>query len=432
MVRSRSLVVFRSACAAVTLSLTATLAHPSFAQISAAANWAACEDWKNGDNDRVIAGCTAIIQANADPPTKLALAYKDRGNVVKNRGDFDRAMADYDHAIALAPAFAAAYADRGQVWAAKNELDRAMADLDRAIALNPMLAPAYFARSRVWYKKYLLDHAAANRDSSLADLGRAIELDPQNAELVAIRGRLLEISKNHDRAMVDYRKAVELSDDARPILVTLGEAGGQAAPDQAMVAKSPDGKPTEQALALARRLSAAQHVSLEDAIMPGVNMVREVGNLPPMSDEHRARLSAIIASLPPEDGRRLDDLFVNTYATVLTVRELEASVAFAESPIGQAIYQKRIKTLPTSTLLSPSPADRDSTPLEHAALAVFDDSEVGRSIKAKRVAIAMQSTALAQDQLKSIFKVVLDRYCEETSDCPKAEVQQDKSVPVSR
>ncbi len=432
MVQTLSLVSLRSVYAAVALSLATVWGHPSFAQTPAAANWAACEDWKNGDQDRVISGCTAIIQANTEPPAKLALAFKDRGNVMMERRDLDRAMADYDRAITLAPDFAGAYSDRGQIWTAKNELDHALADLDRAIGLNPMLAPAYVARSHVWYRKYLFDHIPAHLDSSFADLDRAVELDPKNAEVVAIRGRMREISKDHVRAIADYRKAVELSDDARPILATLGEAGGTAAPDKVMLAKPPTAKPPERALALARRLSAAQHVGLEDALMPGVNMVREVGDLPPMSVEHRARLSAIIASLPPEDGRRLDDLFVNAYASVLTVRELEASVGFAESPIGRAIYQRRIKTLATSTLFGLSRADQDSTSLEHAALAVFDDSEVGRSIKAKRLIIAMRSMGLAQDQLMPVFKVVLERYCKETNDCPKAMAEKGKSMPLSR
>src|SRR5215831_12483495 len=64
---------------------------------------------------------------------KFALAYNNRGVAYKNKGELDRAIADYDEAIRLNPNYALPYDDRGVVYASKRDYIRAIADYDQAL-----------------------------------------------------------------------------------------------------------------------------------------------------------------------------------------------------------------------------------------------------------------------------------------------------------
>ena len=57
--------------------------------------------------------CTAVIQSGLIVGHNLAIAYNNRGNAYKANGDLDRAIADYNQAIALDPKYALAYNNRG-------------------------------------------------------------------------------------------------------------------------------------------------------------------------------------------------------------------------------------------------------------------------------------------------------------------------------
>ena len=59
-------------------------------------------------------------------------AYNNRGVVYKEKGDLDKAIADYSEAIELNPRYAEAYSNRGDAYEKKG--DRSKADKDRAIA----------------------------------------------------------------------------------------------------------------------------------------------------------------------------------------------------------------------------------------------------------------------------------------------------------
>src|SRR5262245_37025091 len=77
-----------------------------------------------------IEGCTAVINSGRAPPRILAEALLHRGDAYRLRqNDIDRALADYDEAIRVAPDFAPAFAGRGFVYLfARPQLDRAISD----------------------------------------------------------------------------------------------------------------------------------------------------------------------------------------------------------------------------------------------------------------------------------------------------------------
>jgi len=63
-------------------------------------------------------------------------AYINRGNAFKNKGDFDKALANYNKAIRLDPTLAVAYCNRGITWKLIGDYGKAMADYDKAIQLD--------------------------------------------------------------------------------------------------------------------------------------------------------------------------------------------------------------------------------------------------------------------------------------------------------
>lgn len=68
-------------------------------------NWAVCE---SGDPARGIDACTALIDSRAETPQNLAIAHSNRGITYSDKGEFDRAIADYERALQLNPFLAPA------------------------------------------------------------------------------------------------------------------------------------------------------------------------------------------------------------------------------------------------------------------------------------------------------------------------------------
>lgn len=81
-----------------------------------------------------IAGCTGLIEA--DPQNEAA--YINRGLVYgRDLHDYDRAIAEFNQAIALAPQDAEPYHNRGMAYKGLGQMDRANADFDKAEELDP-------------------------------------------------------------------------------------------------------------------------------------------------------------------------------------------------------------------------------------------------------------------------------------------------------
>ena len=100
---------------------------------------------REGQVPKTGAGTVAAI----DTPTDSA-GFDRRGNALLARGDVDRALADFDKAVALDPKNARALLDRARARQAKKQPFLAMADLDAALKLTPN-DPAILAR-RAAYK----------------------------------------------------------------------------------------------------------------------------------------------------------------------------------------------------------------------------------------------------------------------------------------
>ncbi len=109
---------------------------------------------QNNDLDRLIAGCSHIIDDTSMPPHSRVLAYDRRANAYRSKHDFGHALADYDQAILFEPQNANLFADRGIANSHKKDYDRAVADFSRAVQLAP--SNSTFIGTLMFYRGYAL------------------------------------------------------------------------------------------------------------------------------------------------------------------------------------------------------------------------------------------------------------------------------------
>ena len=144
---------------------------PAAAQSSR--SWAWCVNQGSTFSvDQRINGCSSIIQSGRETRRNLAIAYYSRGLAYYDKGDDDRAIAEYNEAIRLDPKFAQAYSSRGLAYDHKGDLGHADPDYNEAIRLDPKYAQAYFNRGNAYYQK-------GDDDRAIADYSEAIRLDPE-------------------------------------------------------------------------------------------------------------------------------------------------------------------------------------------------------------------------------------------------------------
>jgi tetratricopeptide (TPR) repeat protein len=119
-------------------------------------------------------GAIEPLSTNVAVTANPVAAYIYRGNIYSNKGNYDRAIADYDQVIQLKPDDADAYISRGVAYGHKGNYDRAIADYDKAIQLKPGDTAAYYYRGTAHAHK-------GDYDEAITDYTRTIELAPNYA-----------------------------------------------------------------------------------------------------------------------------------------------------------------------------------------------------------------------------------------------------------
>jgi lipoprotein NlpI len=135
---------------------------------------------KASGDDETIAACTRLITSEERSSSNLASTFHNRGTAWGNKGDYDRAIADFNEAIRLNPQLADAYHNRGVAWRNKGDVDRAIGDYNEAIRLNWQYALAYYNRGVTRFAQGQFEFAEA-------DFSAALRLNPFDAYLVIWR-----------------------------------------------------------------------------------------------------------------------------------------------------------------------------------------------------------------------------------------------------
>ena len=95
--------------------------------------------YKKGDYDRAIVDFDKVIELNPDD----AEAYYNRGNAYYEKQEFAQSIRDYSKAIELKPQFAEAYYNRGEAWLHLREWEKAKSDLTTARSMGINIITAF-------------------------------------------------------------------------------------------------------------------------------------------------------------------------------------------------------------------------------------------------------------------------------------------------
>jgi tetratricopeptide (TPR) repeat protein len=187
--------------------------------------------------DARIAACSRLIASGTVKGQNLANTFGWRGMAWGDKGQFDRAIADYDQALTLMPTNVTLHNERGFAWLSKGDNERALADFEASIGLDPTKPNPYLGHGTAevnlrhfelaikdFDEVIRLDPKSAdaynNRgyaylragqpDRAIADLDKAIELDPRAAPPHGVRGLAYDSKGDFDRAIADYDQALSL------------------------------------------------------------------------------------------------------------------------------------------------------------------------------------------------------------------------------
>jgi len=98
-------------------------------------NWQICVSRGAIDPDLRIKTCTAVIKSGVSTASQLVVLYNSRGVAWQVKGDFDRAIADYDVSLSYDPKFAPGYKNRCRAYISKADIDSATRDCEVAVDL---------------------------------------------------------------------------------------------------------------------------------------------------------------------------------------------------------------------------------------------------------------------------------------------------------
>lgn len=168
---------------------------------------------ESGEYDRALAEYDRAVEL--DPEQERA--YFGRGFTHKLRHEFDAALADLDRAHELDPDADRVLALRGETHRLRGDHEAAIADLDRAIAMDP-------ADPMPWADRGLVRNGLGQNDAALADLDRAVELDPDYAWALVQRAGVHSDREETERALADLDRALALAPQWSYIVRVRGNA----------------------------------------------------------------------------------------------------------------------------------------------------------------------------------------------------------------
>jgi tetratricopeptide (TPR) repeat protein len=159
-----------------------------------------CIGWnQKRDSERALADCDEAIRLAPSYPG----GHNGRCWALNSKGEHDRAIADCNQAIRLDPKASGPLINRGIAWAGKRDFNRAIADFDEAIRLNPKDPNGFANRASAWSNK-------RDYDRAIADYDQALRLDSKNARIFNGRGLMWANKRDYARAIADYSDALRL------------------------------------------------------------------------------------------------------------------------------------------------------------------------------------------------------------------------------
>ncbi|WP_406207423.1 tetratricopeptide repeat protein [Kitasatospora sp. NBC_01560] len=183
----------------------------------------------------VLAGLGLLDEALTDLRSVIAADpyypeyHFDLGNLLRQSGDDEAALAAYEAALRLGPPFPEVYYNRGDVRNALGDVEGALADFGHVLVLDPRFLDALVNRAGLLLD--LGDTVGAERDATAG-----LALDPENPHLLAALGA---VHAEHDRpeeARAAFGRALLADPDLLPALCGRATAAYRAGDVEAALA----------------------------------------------------------------------------------------------------------------------------------------------------------------------------------------------------
>jgi tetratricopeptide (TPR) repeat protein len=147
---------------------------------------------------------TEILDSGRLPKTWLAPTLYFRGKAHRSSRQLDKAVTDYEAAVAADPKMDVAFYELGATLQAKSQHAKAVTAFGQAIALKNNNADYYYGRcvSYSWL---------GNFGSAINDCEAATRLRPGSADLLGTLGRLYEDGGQKQRAIETYKRALAIN-----------------------------------------------------------------------------------------------------------------------------------------------------------------------------------------------------------------------------
>ena len=225
----------------------------------------------------------------------------------------DAAVAYWTRAIAQLPCNADAYAKRAEAWAKLGEDNKAIEDLGTAVRLDPNNARNYAARAEL----LILDEN--RRADALADISKALEIEPSNTQFRTFRGMVLAANHRESDAAAEMNTILKTEP---------GNAG--AALMKAFFALAANGSPGTIPKEVEKELDAGDRA--------GFSLIAAASQMQQNKfAEAIAELTSYIASSRPDvrDGYALRaEAYIGAKQYALALADLDAVIRVAPDHFG--------------------------------------------------------------------------------------------------
>ncbi|MEW5996724.1 MAG: AAA family ATPase [Candidatus Micrarchaeota archaeon] len=156
--------------------------------------------FEKGDYEKAIENYNMAILLNP----VFSEAYFNRALCYYQLKNYDKSIADYSKAAELDPKNPNIYNNKGDAFYRKQEYASAIKDYDKAVMLNPNYLKALYNRA--------LSYASLeDYDKAVEDFTKVVKLKPDFAEAFHLRGLAYEYAGDLDSSIKDYEKALELN-----------------------------------------------------------------------------------------------------------------------------------------------------------------------------------------------------------------------------
>lgn len=166
-------------------------------------NEALCRD-PDAITDQRIDACGWLIDSVGQTGAVSPDIYFNRGSARIDKGEYRRALDDFNSVILHSPRYVDAYVGRGIAWRELSEYERAHAEIAKALDLDSKNSRSYSHRGITYYLE-------GNTDLALQDFDEAIRLDPDDPFAYNWRGVAYRDKKALELAIEDLDQAIELS-----------------------------------------------------------------------------------------------------------------------------------------------------------------------------------------------------------------------------